>query len=156
VTGGDTAAFLGPPETWGAASLSLSDAHGLWGGRRLFLAGDGSVLVQSLSPAQREARHALQLTPEEALALFKACVTGNVLALTFALRPIIPDEVLTTLTLVNAGGEGRQVHKWSADRHAAFEDLYAALLEVEARALREPCLYHGPADFEFQPAWFPR
>jgi hypothetical protein len=156
VTAGSTAAFLGPPGAWRAARLSLSDAHGLWGGRRLFLCGDGRVLVQRLSPAQREARHALQLPTEAAQALFKACAAGDLLSLTFALRPIVPDEVLTTLTLVNATGESRQVHKWSVDRHAGFEALHAALLEVEALALREPRLYQGPPDFEFQPSWFPR
>jgi hypothetical protein len=153
---GSTAKFLGDPARWVDARLRFSDVHGLWGGRVVFAAGDGRVVVQSVSPAQHEARHALTAPPAEVRALLALCAEHDLLAVTGAARPILPDEVYAALTLVNAAGEARTAGCWGADAPAGFDRLLAGLAQLEARAQAAPATYRGRPEFDFAPDWFPR
>lgn len=149
-----TAEFLGAPEAWPAARLSLDDVHGLWGGQRLYLRGTGELVVQQVPAARFETRYAASADTAEALAVFELCVRHDVLALTFPPRPAIPDEGTTLLTLVNAAGAQQSVSKLARDPSPGLAAVYAALRALAERAVQTPPAYTGPFEAGFRPAWF--
>lgn len=150
-----TAEFLGPAAGWSAAYLALNDVQGLWGGRVVYLAGAGRLLLQHVERGRMETRHALELPAAEAQAALALCGAHDLLNLTLPARPGIPDEAYITLTLINPAGAIRAVGKWAGQAHPGFQALYAQLLGWEQRARAAPALYRGPYQADFRPAWFP-
>jgi hypothetical protein len=91
------------------------------------------------------------LGPGAFRALLQALVDCDFVTIDFPLRPIRPDEARPEITLTNPAGQRRTVGKWAGDRHAGFERVYQALLEVARQAQAGPALYDGAYDADFAP-----
>jgi hypothetical protein len=147
-----TQAFLGDPDEWTHIRVELRDVHGLWGGRNCYVAGSGRVVVQLLPVPQHEERFVLSVPLTEIIQLLIAAIEADLVTITFPLRLITPDEACPVITLVNAAGEARRVHKWAGDAHPGFERVYQLLLGLAERARQGDRLYQGPFDPHFVPA----
>ncbi len=143
-----TRAFLGDESAWPDARLSLDDVQGLWGGRRIFVAGTGRALVQTISRAMHERRFELALSAGETRALFALCVENDLLTIQPPERAGVPDESRPQITLTNALGERHTVSKWAGVREPRFVAIYTALYALETRSqVLEPA-YSGRFDWE--------
>lgn len=112
------------------ARLELDDVHGLHGGRRLIVHGDGRAEVETI-PAGRHGQGKVN-----ASALFELVVQNDLLGFVNPpRRPIVPDEACPQIKLVNAGGEERVRGVWSNDDVPPFRRVYQALLELEKQLL---------------------
>jgi hypothetical protein len=147
-----TQAFLGDPEEWTDVRVELRDVHGLWGGRNCYVWGSGRVVVQWLPVPQHEERYAFTVPLAEVVHLLVAAIEADLVTVTFPPRPITPDEACPVITLINAAGEVRRVHKWANDAHPGFERVYQLLLGLAERARQGDRLYQGPFDPNFLPA----
>ena len=116
-----TEAFVGEPEAWTRLRVALHDVHGLWGGRNCFVSGDGRVVAQVAPVPQHEDRYAATVPPAEIVRLVMALIETDFTTITFPLRAIQPDEACPAVTVSNAAGETRRVHKWAADPHPGFD-----------------------------------
>ena len=147
-----TQAFLGDPEEWTYVRVELRDVHGLWGGRNCYVWGSGRVVVQVLAAPQQEERYTLTVPLTEVVHLLVAAIEADLVSITFPQRPITPDEACPAITIINAAGAARRVHKWANDAHPGFERVYRLLLALAARAPQGDRLYQGPYDPQFVPA----
>jgi len=147
----DTRAHLGPEETWGDCRLELHDVQGLWGGRDVYVRGDGAAGVQTVSEAREARRVTLTLPPERARALLRLAAEVDVLGAEVPDRPGVPDEARPTLVVVDAAGRRRSIAKWDNDPVPAFDRVRTALLALEQEAAeREPAGADG-----YDPTWRP-
>lgn len=130
-----TARFLGPAETWDGAQVSVSNLHGLWGGRHILLTGAGRTIVR-LSPLPQEQQlHELALTPNETHHLLGLFAQHDFLTITFPARALTPDEGGITLTLRNAYGQEFTLtrHDHDLDEGGRFAAIATPLLALADR-----------------------
>ncbi len=59
-------------------------------------------------------------------------------------RPGIPDEAHPTITLTNAAGEARACSKWAGVVDDHFDQVYAAMMELETATQHLEPIYNGP------------
>lgn len=132
-----TQQFLGAEAQWPAARIELHDVQGLWGGRRIHVAGTQRVMVQRVESALRETRYEFTLRRAELKRLLDLFVENDFLTIRPLERAGIPDEARPSIRLVNAGGEEWAVAKWAGVADKRFDTLYQALLQLEALAPKE-------------------
>ncbi|MCW5858354.1 MAG: hypothetical protein KIS63_08705 [Caldilineales bacterium] len=140
-----TLSFLGDRSTWQGAKVALDDIHGLWGGRRVVVQGDGVAFVTQVDLAQEEQIFRLALGVERALRVFDVCVGNDILAIVFPPHTPVPDEVSTRLEITNPAGQSQTVTHWAnGPVDYRFEEA-RAVLTVVADNMEQ-----------FQPAALPR
>lgn len=122
-----TQAFLGSKARWRAARIELDDVQPRQGGRRVRVAGTGSTFVQVVAPTGERTQRAFVLLPEETQQLFALCVELDLLATPAPSQPVAPATARPAITLVNAGGQRREVAVGAREMAAALRTVYAAL-----------------------------
>ena|SRR5258708_1729519 len=146
-----TSAFLGPKPHWATASIELSAIQGLWGGRNIYVAGPGRVVVKLVGSGMLERRYQFDLDAAEWTFLLAAFVEKEFLTIRPPERAGLPDEARPRISLVNAGGERHSVSKWAHVRDERFEGLYSRLIHLDKLALQLKPVYMGPYDDRAQP-----
>ena len=148
-----TESFLGDDRTSPNVRMSLSELHGLWGGRAITVFGTGKTIVRIAPIPQHERRYELLLSDREVRDLLATFIENDFLTIVFPPRPFIyPDEGEATITLTNSAGEERSVCRWNNDpMNRQFEAVYTALRAVERRTEGLEPVYEGPFDYEYTP-----
>lgn len=139
-----TQVFLGDEARWAGGRVELDDVQGLWGGRRIAVAGPGWAVVERVQPGMAAWRHEVALGPAAWMALLRVFVENDFATIAPAERPGIPDEARPRITLANAAREERTVSKWAGVADARFEAVYEALLQIERLAERLEPVAQGP------------
>lgn len=139
-----TEQFLGKPTEWPAAALQLHALQGLWGGRIITVSGAGRVVARLVSRGMWEQRFEWQLDAAATQALFALFIHHDFAALSLPLRPGIPDETLTQLSLTNSQGTIKIHAQWQTDSHPIFDTLTAAILKLESQNETLLPVYAGP------------
>jgi hypothetical protein len=139
-----TYSFLGSEPLWAAAYLELYDIHGLWGGRRIHVAGSGQVVMQLVQPGMIERRYQFKLDAAEWKQLLVFLVENDFLTVQPIGRLGVPDEARPSITLVNAKGEQLVVAKWAGVNEPRFDAIYSALRRLETFTTQLKPVYSGP------------
>lgn len=126
-----TLTFLGDRSAWQQAQVTLDDTHGLWGGRRITVRGDGVAWITQVELTQEDRTFRLDLGAERALRVFDLCVQNDVLAITFPQHTPIPDEPSARLEITNRAGQSRSVTHWAnSPTDARFEEARAVFAAI--------------------------
>jgi len=141
-----TRAFLGDEAHWSAARVELYDVQGLWGGRRISVAGPKQVVVRRVLTGRLERRYEFDLNADEWKRLLDSFVEYDFVTIKPMERPGIPDEARPTITLVNVGGEKCVVAKWAGVKDERFDAVYSAMMRLEAFTAHLEPVYSGPYD----------
>lgn len=150
-----TQSFLGDESAWPAAKAQMSDVQGLWGGRRIFVYGNGRVVVQSVAEEMYEQRYEFVLPAVEVRRLLGTCIEKDFMTIREdAGRMGIPDEAWREITLINAAGERRTVARWEGEKDSRFDAVYNELLHIEALIGNTEPIYSGPFEWEYVPEGF--
>ncbi len=139
-----TEQFLGERTTWPAAALQLHALQGLWGGRIITISGAGQVVVRLVERGMWEQRYEWQLDAAATQTLFALFIHHNFAALSLTLRPGIPDETLSQLSLTNSQGTIITHAQWQTDSHPIFDSLSTAILKLESQTETLSPVYAGP------------
>jgi hypothetical protein len=132
-----TRAFLGDESRWSAVRVELDNVQGLWGGIRVWAAGDGRVIATTVLRGGVEQRRALihdRATWRELMLLLIEC---DAVAIDPPERSGIPDEARPCLALFNADGRAVRLSKWAGVADERFDRVQAAVAAL-ARSL-DPC-----------------
>ncbi len=145
-----------PPPPDSLASVALYDVQGLYGGRNLYLTGEGTLLVSTVTPGLREQRHRLQLPAADVAALERLLFDAHPIgAIAIPERMGVPDEARPALRVTTRAGAEREVAKWANDVHEDFDALYRALLALETRAVEEgERVFDGEFSWDWRPDGF--
>jgi len=149
-----TRGFFGMEETWSKVKLELYDIHGLWGGRAIYVFGDGKALVRIVTSGDSgfvEKRYLLNLDPAHVRDLIKIFIAKDFLTIKDSERPGIPDEVNPSITAVNSSGERFTVWRWGGEVKGRFEVLCNEFLKIEEKALKTEPVFEGPYGSGFLP-----
>ena len=84
--------------------------------------------------------------------LAMALIETDFITISFPPRPPRPDEACPAVTVHNAAGEARLVHKWVGDPHPGFDTVDQRLRGLAECARLCESLYQGPFDPTFTPA----
>jgi hypothetical protein len=140
-----TSEFLGSPAGWGAAGLSLSSVHGLWGGYVLAVTGAGAATVRLIDPGQRERAYATEIGAPAAHDLLRLCVTHDLLAIEPPERAsLVPDEASSTFRLSRGRRAFALVSYANDPPHAGLAAIAAGLLALRGLADGRAPFYEGP------------
>lgn len=134
--------------------LMLRDVQGLEGGRNVYVAADGSVTVQVVTPTETglaEKRYEFQLSDDQRKALLKLLDQHPLAKVRIPMPPGIPDQARPEITLQRSGGRITTVAKWDDQRHPDFDAIYAYLLGLEKAAQQKKPVRDGSYD----PDWWP-
>jgi hypothetical protein len=151
-----TAATLPKP------SFVLHDIQGLWGGRAIWAASDGSATVQVVGkpPAGQsgmwEKRFKIQVTAEQQAEIARLVGAHDFLHLRIKERPGIPDESHPLIVVVTKEGITAKVWKWASDKHPDFDPLYEYLLAICQSVQGQQLEREGAFDWEWRPPGFDR
>jgi len=117
----------------------LLDVQGLFGGRDLWLAADGSAWARTVGPPEAakprlpEGRLKFTVPPEDMDKLTRLLAEHDLAEMAIPDRPGVPDEA-RPIVCVQRGDELCAVAKWARDRHAAFDAIYGLLKRLVRRA----------------------
>ncbi len=139
-----TEQFLGERTTWPAAALQLHALQGLWGGRIITISGAGQVVARLVGRGMWEQRYEWHLDAAATQTLFALFIHHNFAALSLTLRPGIPDETLSQLSLTNSQGTIITHAQWQTDSHPIFDSLSTAILKLESQTETLSPVYAGP------------
>ena len=139
-----TEQFLGEPTEWPAAALQLHALQGLWGGRIIAISGAGQVVARLVGRGMWEQRYEWQMDAAATQTLFALFIHHNFAALSLTLRPGIPDETLSQLSLTNSQGTIITHAQWQTDSHPIFDSLSTAILKLESQTETLSPVYAGP------------
>lgn len=139
-----TQQFLGEQTEWPAAALQLHALQGLWGGRIITVSGAGRVVARLVERGMWERRYVWQMDAAAAQTLFALFIHQNFAALSLTLRPGLPDETLSQLSLTNSQGTIIIHAQWQTDSHPIFDSLNAAILKLESQTETLSPVYAGP------------
>jgi hypothetical protein len=149
-----TAKFLGSETDWAKCKLTLKDVQGLWGGRDVYLACTGKVVIRVVGDGQVEKRYSLTIGADEAKAFRALCIEADLVAVKIERpRQVLPDTSHPTLILTNAAGEKYEMTKWGdATKAPAFDKVYKAVMALEAKTKDLKPEFTGPYDWKWEPA----
>ncbi len=139
-----TEKFLGQPVKCPAAALQLHALQGLWGGQIVTVSGSGQVVARLIGRGMWEQRYEWQMDAAAAQTLFALFIHQNFAALFLTLRPGLPDETLSQLSLTNSQGTIITHTQWQNDSHPIFDTLSAAILKLESQTETLSPVYAGP------------
>lgn len=140
--------------------LSLRDAEGSAGGRNLYLRGDGTCVLQIVSPPKegqaglRERRFEFRLVAQDWEELVKLFETHRFFEIRIPERTGTPGEGRATLAVDLWTGESATAAKWRGDLQAAFDAIYAWILARAATASSGRPRVEGAYDPAWRPAGF--
>ncbi|MBM4037630.1 MAG: hypothetical protein FJ290_03870 [Planctomycetes bacterium] len=136
------------PGAVGLERVVLRDVQGLWGGRDLWLSGDGKLIVNVVDPrkgAKAVSQYGLQLSVEQLAATAKLVAERGFFKIEIPNRPGVPDEARPTITVRLTDGAEKTVAKWANDKHADFDAIYGRLLSLCKLAQEKgKLLFQGP------------
>ncbi|HUT33438.1 MAG TPA: hypothetical protein VNE39_08175 [Planctomycetota bacterium] len=142
------AARIAVPGADGLERVVLRDVQGLWGGRDLWLRGDGRLIVNVVDPRKGDkavSQYGLQLPGDQVAATAKLVAERHFLKIEIPNRPGVPDEARPTITVRLTDGTEKTVAKWANDKHADFDALYKHLLALCTLAQKNgKLLFEGP------------
>jgi hypothetical protein len=144
--------------TW----VMLRDVQGLWGGRNLYLARDGTAYAQIVTPPRSpyreggldEQRFQLNLAKEEVDSFINLLNKHDFLGITIRSRPGVPDEGRPSLLVRFSSGEQKTVEKWANDKHADFDAIYSWLLSLTKNMAGMKPILDGRYDEKWSPENF--
>lgn len=145
-----TAVFLGPQQDRVRCRLTVSDSS--QDGWSVFLDGEGRLAVVQVSylalgPPPTERRFRMQLTIDQAHAMFARCIEHDLVALhtsQLGMRPSRPGEPMVTLTLRNPAGQRLELRKPSGMAIPALDAVVTTAREhVRVPHTQKP-EYEGP------------
>jgi hypothetical protein len=145
-----------PPDPAKFRHFILRDVEGLNGGQNVYLADDGTVIVQKVAPAQgdqglTEQRYRWRLAAAELMAIRQALVRYSPVGMRLPRRPGMPGELWVELIWEGENGERIVVAKWASDPQVDFDALYSLLLRYARQAdLHKPVWTGG-----YDPGWRP-
>jgi hypothetical protein len=139
-----TRSFLDDESTWPAVHVELNDIQGLWGGRRISVAGTRHVVVQLVQPGLLERRYEFELNPAVWMQLLEVLIEKDFATIQPAERLGIPDEARPRITVVNAAKDQRSVAQWAGVKDERFDAVYQALRQLERLTDRLEPVYEGP------------
>lgn len=135
--------------------LVLDDIQGLFGGRALYVAGDGAVALRVVRPEERglrERRFEARWPGERMGELQELLARHGVATMVVPERPGIPDEALARLRVRWRSGREHEVSKWESDRHAGFDEVYGRLMGwLEESAADGRPTFEGAYDSAWSP-----
>lgn len=139
--------------------FALRDVQGLWGGRDLWIKGNGKAIVQFVGRAGRvsggkAARYAFTVPPADMKALRNHLKTQRFFAITTKKRPGVPDEA-RPIIYVRTGGRAAAKAQWANDKHPQFDAIYQLLLRIAKSGRSGKRLGMSKHDFGWSPAGFP-
>lgn len=146
-----TALFLGTGASRASATVILKDVQGLWGGRNIFVTGNGTVTVQIVERGMKEKRYRFAMEGKANQQLLARFIDNDYCTISPETRMGQPDEARPAITLVNSAGKAHTVEKWANDRHARFDALYEAILELEKFCVNHDPVYEGAYDSSYRP-----
>ncbi len=136
------------PGAVGLERVILRDVQGLWGGRDLWLNGDGRLIVNIVDPRKRDkaaSQYGLQLPGTQLADTAKLVAEHSFFKIEIPNRPGVPDEARPTITVRLTDGTEKTVAKWSNDKHADFDAIYKHLLTLcELATKKGKLLFQGP------------
>jgi hypothetical protein len=136
--------------------LWLRDVEGLNGGQNVYLAANGSVIVQRVAPAQgdrglTEQRYAWRLTAAELKTLRQTLAKHSPIGMIVPRRPGMPGELWVELTWEGENGERIVVAKWASDPQPDFNALHQLLLGYARAAEKRKPEWSGKYDHQWRP-----
>lgn len=114
--------------TW----ISVNDVQGLWGGRHVDIAADGTVTVIVVASDRTRTETKGELTADERAQLGRVIEANDPRTLRPSERGGIPDEVLISLSYV-AGGATTSVSRWANDHDRGFDEVVYAVSSIGHR-----------------------
>lgn len=136
------------PGAVGLERVILRDVQGLWGGRDLWLSGDGRLVVNVVDPrkgATAVSQYGLQLGGDQLADTAKLVAARDFFKIEIPGRPGVPDEARPTINVRLTDGTEKAVAKWANDKHADFDAIYHHLLSLCKLAQEKgKLLFQGP------------
>ncbi len=136
----------------------LRDVQGLWGGRDLWIKGNGKAVVQFVGragrvPGGKAARYTFTVPLADIKALRKHLRTQRFFAITTPERPGVPDEA-RPIIFVRTGGQVAAKAKWANDKHPQFDSIYRRLRRIAKSGRSGKRLGVTKHDFDWSPVGF--
>jgi len=151
VLGGCGSPGQAPPEDTSLKSVVLRDVHPLWGGRNVYLFGDGRLFVQIVARGGQETRYALQVEAARVEELAELLRQHRFMEIEIEDRPGMPDEARPEIEVTWQSGAHKTVAKWANDTHPDFDAIYAWLVELAEGVTERTPVYVGPHDESWRP-----
>ncbi|MFQ6102516.1 MAG: hypothetical protein ACE5OS_14985 [Anaerolineae bacterium] len=140
-----------PAQDRSLKSAILRDVHPLWGGRNVYLFGDGRLFVQMVARGAQESRYALQVEPARVEELARLLREHRFMQIEIEDRPGMPDEARPEIEVVWQSGARKAVARWANDTHPDFDAIYSWLVELAESATGQTPVYVGPYEEDWRP-----
>ena len=140
--------------------IVLLDVQGLWGGRNLWISGDGNAFFTFVTPPKegesglQESRYKFMLSGIQKASLLDSIKKYDFFSIKVKERPGVPDEAHPYI-FVKSGTQSKAVWKWANDTHNDFDPIYDLLLNIAESAKKGLLIYHGAFDWNWKPDSFP-
>lgn len=141
-------------------SFALHDVHGMSGGQALWIAEDGTAVLQVVGPPSPgkaglwEKRYKFRITPDQRGEMERLAGVHRLLTQKPSDRSGVPDEAHPIILAVTKEGEAVKVRKWANDKHSDFDSLYDYLLKLSRAPAGEKPVYEGAYDWDWRPEGF--
>jgi len=129
----------------------LRDVQPLWGGRNIYLLGDGRLFVQIVARGAQETRYALRVEPAKVEELASLLCEHRFMQIEIEDRPGMPDEARPEIEVTWQSGAHKAVAKWANDTHPDFDVIYAWLIELAESVADQIPVYVGPYEEDWRP-----
>jgi hypothetical protein len=140
--------------------LVLLDVQGLWGGRDLWIAADGSAVCRIAGlPTQnqtglQETRSTFSISAGQATALAGLIKKHKILRIKTEDRCGQPDEA-RPIIYIRMNSKTHAVAKWANDKHRDFDPIYELLLKIVETGKQATPRNTGAYDWEWRPEGSP-
>lgn len=131
--------------------IILRDVQPLWGGRNVYLFGDGRLFVQIVARGAQETRYALRIEPAKVEELADLLREHRFWQIEIEERPGLPDEARPEIEVTWQSGAHKAVAKWANDAHPDFDAIYAWLIELAESVTGQTPVYVGPYEEDWRP-----
>jgi len=132
-------------------SVVLRDVQPLWGGRNVYLFGDGRLFVQTVARGAQETRYALQVELAKVEELAELLRQHRFMQIEIKDRPGMPDEARQEIEVTWQSGAHKTVAKWANDTHPDFDAIYTWLTELAEDITDQTPVYVGPYEENWRP-----
>lgn len=148
------------PEVTQLDRVVLLDVQGLWGGRDLWISGDGKAVCRFVGPpaegqtGTQETRYTFTL-PEKQLTQLLALVNKHrFFSIKIEDRSGVPDEARPSI-FITSGSMTHAVGKWFNDKHEDFDPIYQHLRSIADLGKKEKATHQDVFDWDWKPDGFP-
>lgn len=148
-----TAQFLGKESNWRDVMIELVDVHGLQGGSRILIYGNGKIVIQLISGARLEERYEFKHDREAVLGLIRNFIDVDFVTLDSVERLGYPDEVPLKMRVVAPNRMQHKIYKWAGVYDPCFDRLYQAIRAFESETSGLMPTYEGRyQDYYYPPS----